>query len=108
MHDLVGPLFLLLLASCVTGLVTTQIFFSRLRRNFEGEWIQLGRPVVFLNSGMLNTFTLIRYMWRKDFEKLGDESVTKLGKFLRSFLVFYVALFVLVVVALVFGAHSTR
>ena len=108
MQNLFLPVFVLLAVCCVTGLVTMQIFFSRLHRNYEAEWIQLGRPVVFLNSGMLNSFALMRYLWRKDYAKLSDAGINRLGNFLRSLIIFYLALFALVLVVTVFGITSKR
>jgi hypothetical protein len=100
MPDLYLPLFALLGVCCVTGLVTMQIFFSRLRRYYEDEWIQLGCPVVFLNSRGTVTGAVIRYLWRRDYAKLDGGGVNRLGNFLRGFIIFYFALFALVLFVL--------
>ena len=90
-------LFVLLLVSGVSGLVVQQVFLSRLRKRHTRTWEQLGKPVIFLNSGALNTIDLLRFLWRRDYESLDDTKTVKLGRFLRGFLLFYFALFTLTV-----------
>lgn len=100
-------LFGLLFVSCISGMIVQQIFLSRLRKLHTATWDQLGRPVIFLNSGMLNTGRFIRFMWRRDYEALPDQKTVALGRFLRAFLIFYTILFVLVV-AFVLAVKQTH
>ena len=101
-------LFVPLLLSCVSGLVTQQLFLSRLRKKYTGTWEQLGKPVIFLNSGMLNTTNLLRFLWRKNYESLDDAKTIALGRFLRGFLLFYFVLCSLYIGTLVLmaGPHK--
>ena len=86
-------LFLVLAVSCLTGLVTQQMFLSRLRRLHHDTWEHLGRPVIFLNSGFLNTKDFLCFMWRREYEALPDAETVRFGRFLRAFLLFYFVLF---------------
>jgi hypothetical protein len=92
MTILLPILFALLFVSCISGLITQQIFLSRLRKLHTPTWDQLGKPVIFLNSGMLNTGRFIKFMWRRDYEALPDQKTVALGRFLRAFLIFYTIL----------------
>lgn len=97
--DIFLVLFVILAISCVTGLITMQVFFLRLKSQHYSVWVDLGRPVIFLNSGFLNTIGFMRYMWRKSYLDLGDERTTRIGTFLRSLLIFYFALIALVMLS---------
>ena len=101
-------LFAVLMVSCVGGLITQQVFLSRLRRLHHSTWEHLGRPVVFLNSGMLNTIGFLRFMWRREFESLPDAGTVKFARFLRAFLLFYFALFGFTVLFFLLTMRSAR
>ena len=75
MNMLYNILVMLLMVSGVTGLVTQQVFLSRLRKKHTRIWEQLGKPVIFPNSGLLNTIDLLRFLWRKNYESF-DELMT--------------------------------
>ena len=88
-------LFVILALSCATGLIIMQVFFSRLKSRHNSVWVDLGRPVIFLNGGLMNTLGFMRYLWRRSYLSLGDERTIRIGAFLRSFLIFYFALLAL-------------
>ena len=94
-------LLALLFVSCISGMIIQQIFQSRLRKLHTATWDQLGKPVIFLNSGLLNTGRFIRFMWRRDYEALPDQKTVALGRFLRAFLIFYTILFAVIVVVFI-------
>jgi hypothetical protein len=109
MTTLLPFLFVVLFVSCVSGMIVQQVFTSRLRKLHTETWVQLGKPVIFLNSGFLNTCRFIRFMWRKDYEALPDKKTVALGRFLRAFLIVYTIFFVmLVVIFLVTVNHSHK
>ena len=101
MTTLLPFLFVVLFVSAISGMIVQQVFMSRLRKLHTATWDQLGKPVIFLNSGFLNTCRLIRFMWRKDYEALPDQKTVALGRFLRAFLFFYTVLFAMIVVAFI-------
>jgi hypothetical protein len=90
---LVSTFFVVFFVSCVGGLIMQQIFFSRLRRLHTSTWEQLGRPVIFLNSGLLNTVAFFRFMWRREYESLGNQRTVAIARFLRALLIFYAIFF---------------
>ena len=107
-NTLYFALFLVLMVSCIGGLVTQQVFLSRLRRLHHATWEHLGRPVIFLNSGMLNTIGFLRFMWRREYEGLPDSGTVAFGRFLRAFLIFYFVLFGLTVFVFFFTMRTAR
>jgi hypothetical protein len=100
--------FPLLFVSCIGGMITQQIFLSRLRKLHTATWDQLGKPVIFLNSGMLNTGRFIRFMWRRDYEVLPDQKTVALGRFLRAFLIFYTILFAVIIVVFILAVKPHK
>ena len=92
-------LFVLLFVSCLGGLITQQTFFSRLRKLHTSTWEELGKPVIFLNSGIPNAARFIKFMWNRSYESLPNQRTVAFGRFLRAFLIFYVTQFVLTVIA---------
>jgi hypothetical protein len=84
-------------------------FSVRLRKLHAETWDQLGKPVVFLNSGMLNTIRFIRFMWHRSYESLPDEKTVAFGRFLRAFLIYYMILLLLclVIAFLVVKPHKS-
>jgi hypothetical protein len=71
-------------------------------------WEHLGRPVIFLNSGILNTFEFLRFMWRRKYESLPDAGTVRFGRFLRGFLLFYFVLFLLTGVVFFLTTRAMR
>lgn len=86
-------LFVLLAASCLSGLVVTQMLLSRMRKWDSAAWVELGKPVAFLNSGALNSVRLIKFLWRRDYEGSSDRGTVVLGRFVRGFMIYYIILF---------------
>jgi hypothetical protein len=107
MNAVYFALFLVLMVSCIGGLITQQIFLSRLRRLHHSTWEHLGRPVIFLNSGMLNTLGFLRFMWRREYESLPDAGTVRFARFLRGFLFFYFVLFLFTVVVFFLTTPAT-
>jgi hypothetical protein len=101
-------LFLILMVGSIGGLVSQQMFFSRLRRLHHSTWEHLGRPVMFLNSGMLNAIGFLRFMWRREYELLTDTGTVGFGRFFRAFLFFYFILFAFTVLVFFFSAASGK
>jgi hypothetical protein len=107
-NPLALALWFILMVSCIGGLVTQQVFFSRLRRLHHSTWEHLGRPVVFLNSGLLNTIGFLRFMWRRDYESLTDTGTLAFARFLRGFLLFYFALFAFTMLVFSYSAAAGK
>ncbi|MEY2563214.1 MAG: hypothetical protein QOH88_1407 [Verrucomicrobiota bacterium] len=108
MNTLYFVLFLVLTVSCIGGLVSQQVFLSRLRRLHHSTWEHLGRPVIFLNSGMLNTAGFLRFMWRREYESLPDAGTVAFARFLRAFLIFYFVLFGLTILVFFSTMRSVK
>lgn len=108
MTTLLPILLALLLVSCILGMIVQQVFKSRLRKLHTTIWDQLGKPVIFLNSGLLNTGRFIRFMWRRDYERLPDQKTVALGRFLRAFLIYYTTLFAVLIVVLLLAVKQSH
>ena len=98
--------FTLLAISFIVGITTQQVFLSRLRKIDRRVWESIGKTVVFLNSGLLNTIDLARFLWSRDYEKVPDQKTVALGRFLRGFYVFYFALLGLMILIFFIMKHQ--
>ena len=105
MPTLLPILFVLLLVSCVVGLILQHVFLSRLRTRHARTWEALGRPTLFLNNSISNSLAVLRFLWRREYRDLADNELIRFAAFLRGYLVAYLLLFVLVVAGFVL---STR
>src|SRR5258708_19127842 len=97
MDTLMVILFPLLVVSCLGGMISQQCFLSRLRKLHPTTWDELGKHVLFLNSGLLNSIRFIKFMWHRRYESLPDGKTVAFGRFLRAYLIFYTILFVVIV-----------
>ena len=95
MQMLLLILFVLLLASCVAGLVLHHILLSHLRSRHSQAWEALGRPTLFLNNSITNSLAVLRFLWRRDYLALDDDGFARLAGFLRGYMITYLVLFVL-------------
>ena len=103
METLMVILIPLLFLSCLGGMISQQFFLSRLRKLHPATWDELGKPVLFLNSGLLNSIRFIKFMWHRGYESLPDGKTVAFGRFLRAFLIFYTILFPVTVFVCVFA-----
>jgi hypothetical protein len=65
------------------GFVGMQMFLYRLRHQFEGEWIRIGRPGLFSNNGIRGSLALLGYIWRREYSQLENRRLTSFGNFVR-------------------------
>ena len=108
MHALLPILSIVLFVSVGIGFVLQHTFLSRLRTHHAQTWEALGRPTLFFNNSISNSLAVLRYLWRREYLRLGDQQSIRLASFLRSFTVFYFVLFVITVVALFTTTKSQR
>ncbi len=99
MHMLPLILFALLFISCLTGFVLQLVFLSRLRTRHPQTWEELGRPGLF-HSNPGNVLAVLRFLWRRDYLALGDESFAKFVDFLRGYMVAYFIFLTLYIVVI--------
>src|SRR3989344_3906251 len=93
MGDLLPILYPILMLGVVVGLATHYIFLSRLRARHPAAWNELGKPTLFINNSIANGIAVQRFIWRRDYRKLGDPSLSKLADFLRTFQLCYLIFF---------------
>ena|SRR5258706_6573507 len=97
MHALLPILFIALVMSAVVGFVIQHAFLTRLRTHHTPIWEALGRPTLFLNNSITNSIAVLRFLWRREYQTLGDHRSVRLARFLRSYLALYVILFTLTI-----------
>jgi hypothetical protein len=96
MRILFQILFGVLFVSAIAGLVLQYIFLLKLRTRHTPTWIALGRPTLFFNNSIANSFAVIGFLWRREYRTIPDQQFLKLSGVLRMFLITYLVLFVFV------------
>ena len=74
--------FIVLGATCITGLVVQTVFMTFLKRRHTQVWDDLGRPNGFAGSPR-QCWNLLRLLFSGRYVALKDRGVTALGTFLR-------------------------
>ena len=98
MHALLPILFIALFVSAGIGFVLQHTFLLRLRTRHAQTWEALGCPTLFVNNSVGNSLAVFRFLWRRQYQSLGDQQSVRLASFLRGYLVVYFVLFMFVVV----------
>jgi hypothetical protein len=108
MRALLPILFITLLVSAGVGLALQHVLLSRLRTRHAQTWEALGRPTLFFNNSITNSVAVLLFLWRRDYQTLGDKGSVRLASFLRSYLTVYLVLFVFAVVVFFMTIGSQR
>jgi len=94
-----GPLLFLAFVVCaVVSYATMAELHRMLRDRHPAVYESLGRPTLFWNNSMKNSFAVLRFILGGHFRETGDPAVIRLCQFIRAFSYTYWAFFVAVVV----------
>jgi hypothetical protein len=95
-----GPLIFFAFLFCfIVGYATTAQLQRILRERHPAVYDSLGRPTLFWNNSMKNSFMMLEFILRGRFKETHDPEVIRLCRFIRAFIYSYWAFFVAVVVA---------
>jgi hypothetical protein len=91
MTDRAALLLVVLFAVQAVGTVTYLFLvgrlFSRLEREHVVAYQSLGSPSLVLNNSIQNNMRVLRWLWRKEFEELGDAKTIASARVVRTLLV---------------------
>jgi len=90
--------FFVLLIAAVIGFGIHRDFRRQLRERHPDVWHSLGSPS-FWNNSMANGFAVMRFLWKKEYEAVGDPEFTRVAAALRTFNIVYVILFGCILIA---------
>lgn len=77
--DRPNAVWLAMMAITITYLIFCALVFRRLRLFHLETWEKLGKPSLFLNNSILTTFKFIPFLFRGDYRRLEDGSLTWMG-----------------------------
>jgi hypothetical protein len=60
-------------------LVLCVVLFGYLKRNHTIAWEKLGSPSLFWNNSPRNNVLFLRFLLRRDYEKLNDATLTRMA-----------------------------
>ena len=63
-----------------------------LRKQYPSTWEGLGSPTIFFNNSMKNTIATLRFIYKKEYKKLNDQSISTVCK--RVFFIQIIGYFV--------------
>jgi len=86
-------LFFLLLVAAIVGLAVTQAFLREMRSRHPGLWDELGEPSLWMNNSIHNSLAVLRFLWRKDYQTLGDPEFARRAEFLWTYQIAYLIFF---------------
>lgn len=115
MTDIAALLLVVLFTVQVLGTVAYLLLirrlFGRLERDHVVVYASLGSPSLFLNNSIQNNVRVLQWLWRKEFEELGDSTTVASARVVRTLLLalsvnFAVLLFVFFGLGTAFQDHS--
>ena len=77
--------------------------FSRLRTHHLSLYEEIGSPSLFWNNSMRNNWLFLKFMWSLPPKDLNDPLLWNTVRFMRIFLVCYIALFAALFVTILSG-----
>ena len=86
-------LFFALLVAAIVGLAVSQAFLREMRSRHPTVWDELGEPSLWMNNSIQNSLAVLRFLWRKDYEALGDPEFARRAEFLRTYQIAYFIFF---------------
>jgi hypothetical protein len=81
-----------LLAFFALGLALHFYFVHQLRKRHPRVWESMGQPSVFWSNTMGTRFEVWRFLWKKEYQDLGDSQFTRLADLLRIYKLAYAVL----------------
>jgi hypothetical protein len=85
--------FAVLFAMVLVWFVLISWLFRRLREHHASTYEAMGSPSLFWNNSMRNNWLFMKFLFGSQWRELGDPAVTNACRFMRVFLVAYLALF---------------
>ncbi len=90
-------LFALLFLSVLVWLYLCTRLFKLLQEQHPEKFVSMGEPHLTRNNQPIHTVNLLKFLFKKEWEALGDKQVMQLGQRMRVFAMVYpVCLFLLI------------
>jgi hypothetical protein len=90
--------FVVLVVVALVGIPFVREFNHQLRQRHPEVWESLGRPS-FWNNSMQNGFAMMRFLWKKEYEAVGDPEFTRVAAAVRTYNIVYLSVFACIVIA---------
>jgi hypothetical protein len=95
-----------LLVFSALGLALHFYFVRQLRERHPRVWESMGQPSVFWSNTLGTRFEVWRFLWKKEYEELGDSQFTRLAGLLRIYKIAYAILLGVVIVGSFIWAYA--
>jgi hypothetical protein len=99
-------LFAIWAADGAVLLALTFWMFRRLREKHALTYETIGSPTLFWNNSPRNQWLLVKFIFGTQWQELDDSAVARVCRFMRVFLIFYVAGFLAIVVMMLIFAFA--
>ena len=68
--------------------------FNSLKVRHPETYKSLGSPGLFTNNTLSNNIAFLRFLFKREWQHLGDKGIGKLGNIMLSFIILYSFLFI--------------
>lgn len=77
--------------------------FRILETRHPTKYEAMGKPSLIMNNSISNNIRFLRFLFRREWQGLGDSGLESLSKFMLGFFTAYLVLFVLLVASVALG-----
>jgi len=77
--------------------------FRILETRHPAKYEAMGKPSLIMNNSISNNIRFLRFLFRREWQGLGDSGLESLSKFMLGFFAAYLVLFVLLVASVPLG-----
>ena len=91
-------IFGLLALGFVVGMALTYSLLARLKSHHRATWEQLGEPTLVINNSIGAFLATQRFLMRKEYARLGDPTLSSIGRWLTAVQAVYLAVFLVSVI----------
>jgi len=88
-ESIVPICFGLLFPGAITWLIMVSALFRRLKRDHPEKFHAMGEPGLILNNTPRTSWTLLRFLFKREDRPLNDPSLSRLSKIMLVFFVCY-------------------
>ncbi len=94
MNELILPIsFGVLFVAVLAGFIPSYKMHKIFRVRHQNLWEKLGKPTMILNNSIANNLSVLRFLWKKEYEKTKDSELIAVCRFNRIYFQIYLIFF---------------
>jgi hypothetical protein len=77
--------------------------FKKLALKHPEKYEAMGKPSLIMNNSLSNNISFMKFLFKREWRDLNDQSVASLGKIMSVFIALYLALFLVIFISVPLG-----